>query len=159
MFEGYWRRPEATVAVLRNLWFHTGDIGRFDEQGWFWFVDRKKDYLRRRGENISSYELEATFRAHHDIADVAVHAVPSELTEDDIKVIAVLRAGSKLTEHELCRWSLDKLPYFAVPRYIEFRTELPRNATGKVLKFQLRDEGVTAKTWDLESSDIEVVKR
>ena len=72
---------------------------------------------------------------------------------------AVLRAGSKLTGHELCRWSLDKLPYFAVPRYIEFRTELPRNATGKVLKFQLRDEGVTAKTWDLESSDIEVVKR
>ncbi|VBA46014.1 Long-chain-fatty-acid--CoA ligase [Mycobacterium innocens] len=159
MFEGYWRRPEATVAVLRNLWFHTGDIGRFDEQGWFWFVDRKKDYLRRRGENISSYELEATFRAHHDIADVAVHAVPSDLTEDDIKVTAVLRAESELTEHELCRWSLDKLPYFAVPRYIEFRTELPRNATGKALKFQLRDEGVTAHTWDLESSDIEVVKR
>jgi len=159
MFEGYWRRPEATMAVMRNLWFHTGDLGRFDANGWFWFVDRKKDYLRRRGENISSYELERTFRSHPSIADVAVHAVPSDLTEDDVKVTAVRRDGADLTEEQLCRWCLDKLPYFAVPRYIEFRAELPRNATGKVLKHQLRDEGVTAGTWDITSSDIEVVKR
>jgi carnitine-CoA ligase len=159
MFEGYWRRPEASMAVMRNLWFHTGDIGRFDSDGWFWFVDRKKDYLRRRGENISSFELERTFRSHPDIADVAVHAVPSDLTEDDVKVTAVRRDGADLTEDQLCRWCLDKLPYFAVPRYIEFRAELPRNATGKVLKHQLRDEGVTAGTWDITSSDIEVVKR
>ncbi len=159
MFEGYWRRPEATVAVMRNLWFHTGDIGRFDADGWFWFVDRKKDYLRRRGENISSYELERTFRTHPDIADVAVHAVPSDLTEDEVKVTAVRRDDADLTEEQLCRWCLDKLPYFAVPRYIEFRTELPRNATGKVLKHQLRDEGVTVLTWDITSSDIQVVKR
>ncbi len=159
MFEGYWRRPEATMAVLRNLWFHTGDIGRFDQDGWFWFVDRKKDYLRRRGENISSYELESTFRKHPDIADVAVHAVPSALTEDDIKVTAVLAEGARLTEEQLCRWSLDRLPYFAVPRYVEFRSALPRNATGKVLKVQLRDEGVTPATWDIETSDIQVVKR
>ncbi len=159
MFEGYWRRPEATMAVLRNLWFHTGDIGRFDSDGWFWFVDRKKDYLRRRGENISSYELERSFRTHPDIADVAVHAVPSSLSEDDVKVTAVRRDGSDLTEEQLCRWSLDKLPYFAVPRYIEFRTALPRNATGKVLKHQLRDQGVTPGTWDIDDSGIEVVKR
>ncbi len=159
MFEGYWRRPEASMAVLRNLWFHTGDIGRFDEDGWFWFVDRKKDYLRRRGENISSYELESTFRKHPDVADVAVHAVPSALTEDDIKVTAVLTEDAQVTEEQLCRWSLDRLPYFAVPRYIEFRSTLPRNATGKVLKVQLRDEGVTATTWDIETSDIQVVKR
>jgi crotonobetaine/carnitine-CoA ligase len=159
MFEGYWHRPAETMAVLRNLWFHTGDIGRFDSEGWFWFVDRKKDYLRRRGENISSFELERTFRAHPDIADVAVHAVPSDLTEDDVKVTAVRRAGAEVTEEQLCRWSLDKLPYFAVPRYVEFRAELPRNATGKVLKHQLRDEGVTADTWSIDASDIEVVKR
>lgn len=159
MYEGYWRRPEATMAVLRNLWFHTGDIGRFDDDGWFWFVDRKKDYLRRRGENISSYELESTFRRHPGIADVAVHAVPSALTEDDIKVTAVLAEDAGLTEEDLCRWSLDRLPYFAVPRYIEFRSTLPRNATGKVLKVQLRDEGVTPATWDIETSDIQVVKR
>jgi len=159
MFEGYWRRPAETMAVMRNLWFHTGDIGRFDENGWFWFVDRKKDYLRRRGENISSYELERTFRSHPDVADVAVHAVPSAVTEDDVKVTAVLREGANLTEEELCRWCLDKLPYFAIPRYIEFRSELPRNATGKVLKYQLREEGVTPNTWDIDDSDIEVVKR
>jgi crotonobetaine/carnitine-CoA ligase len=159
MFEGYWKRPAETLAVLRNLWFHTGDIGRFDSDGWFWFVDRKKDYLRRRGENISSFELERTFRDHQDIADVAVHAVPSALTEDDVKVTAVLREGALLSEADLCRWCLDKLPYFAVPRYIEFRAELPRNATGKVLKHQLRDEGATSVTWDIENSDVKVVKR
>jgi len=159
MFEGYWRRPAETMAVMRNLWFHTGDIGRFDADGWFWFVDRKKDYLRRRGENISSYELERTFRMHPDIADVAVHAVPSKVTEDDVKVTAVRRDGADLSEEQLCRWSLDKLPYFAIPRYIEFRAELPRNAMGKVLKHQLRDEDVTPDTWDIEDSDIEVLKR
>jgi crotonobetaine/carnitine-CoA ligase len=159
MFEGYWRRPAETMAVMRNLWFHTGDVGRFDADGWFWFVDRKKDYLRRRGENISSYELERTFRIHPDIADVAVHAVPSKVTEDDVKVTAVRRDGADLSEEQLCRWSLDKLPYFAIPRYIEFRAELPRNAMGKVLKHQLRDEGVTPDTWDIEDSDIEVLKR
>jgi crotonobetaine/carnitine-CoA ligase len=159
MFEGYWRRPADTMSVMRNLWFHTGDIGRFDADGWFWFVDRKKDYLRRRGENISSYELERTFRLHPDIADVAVHAVPSDVTEDDVKVTAVRRDGASLTEEQLCRWSIDELPYFAVPRYVEFRDQLPRNATGKVLKHQLRDEGVTSSTWDIEQSDVKVVKR
>jgi crotonobetaine/carnitine-CoA ligase len=159
MFEGYWRRPAETMAVLRNLWFHTGDVGRFDADGWFWFVDRKKDYLRRRGENISSYELERTFRRHPDITDVAVHAVPSAVTEDDVKVTAVLRDGAELTEEALCKWSLDELPYFAIPRYVEFRNELPRNATGKVLKHQLRDEGVTDRTWDIEDSSMQVVKR
>ncbi len=159
MFEGYWRRPEATLAVTRNLWFHTGDVGRFDADGWLWFVDRKKDYLRRRGENISSFELERTFRGHPDVSEVAVHAVPSEFTEDDIKVTAILVDGASLTEEQLCAWSLDKLPYFAVPRYIEFRPELPKNATGKVLKYQLRDEGVTPSTWVIDSSDLTIAKR
>jgi len=81
------------------------------------------------------------------------------VTEDDVKVTAVRRDGADLSEETLCRWSLDKLPYFAIPRYIEFRAELPRNAMGKVLKHQLRDEGVTPDTWDIEDSDIEVLKR
>ena len=85
--------------------------------------------------------------------------MPSALTEDDIKVTAVLTEDARVTEEQLCRWSLDRLPYFAVPRYIEFRSTLPRNATGKVLKIQLRDEGVTPTTWDIESSEIQVVKR
>ena len=159
MFEGYWKRPAATASLLRNLWFHTGDIGRFDADGFFYFVDRKKDYLRRRGENISSFEMETAFLGHPDISEIAVHAVHSEVTEDDVKVTAVLVAGSTLTEAELCTWSTDKLPYFAVPRYIEFRDELPKNPVGRVLKYVLRDEGKTERTWDRESAGIAISKR
>lgn len=159
MFMGYWRRPEDTVKLLRNLWFHTGDIGKFDDDGFFYFVDRKKDYLRRRGENISSFEMEAAFAAHPDIAEVAVHAVPSPRGEDDVKVTAVLRPGSTLAPEALFHWSADAVPYYALPRYIEFRTSLPKNPQGRVLKYQLRDEGKTATTWDLEDTDIKVAKR
>ena len=152
MFSGYWRRPEATVAVLRNLWFHTGDLGRLDEDDFLFFVDRKQDYLRRRGENISSFEMERTFHTHPALQDVVVHSVPSDLGEDDVKVTAVLQPGVELTEQELCEWSVDRVPYFAVPRYIEFRADLPRNPVGRVLKYRLRDEGVTPETWDREAA-------
>ncbi|MFY0729712.1 AMP-binding protein [Pseudomonas sp. NFX15] len=159
MFEGYWNRPADTLKVMGNLWFHTGDIGKFDEEGYFYFVDRKKDYLRRRGENISSYEMETSFRAHAAIEDVAVHAVPSEFTEDEVKVTAILKPGVQLSEEELCIWAIDQLPYFAVPRFIEFRQELPRNPVGRVLKYELRDQGVTAATWDREASGMVLKKR
>ena len=159
MFMGYWRRPEDTLKLLRNLWFHTGDIGKFDADGFFYFVDRKKDYLRRRGENISSFEMEAAFAAHPDLAEVAVHAVPSDKGEDDVKVTAVLRPGATLTAAELFQWSTDAVPYYALPRYIEFRDDLPKNPQGRVLKYQLRDEGRTDTTWDLEETGIKVSKR
>ena len=159
MFQGYWRRPEDTVKLMRNLWFHTGDIGKFDDEGFFYFVDRKKDYLRRRGENISSFEMEAAFAAHPDIAEVAVHAVPSSRGEDDVKVTAVLHPASTLSAEALFKWAADKVPYYALPRYIEFRPSLPKNPQGRVLKYQLRDEGKTAATWDLEDTDITVAKR
>jgi crotonobetaine/carnitine-CoA ligase len=159
MFEGYWNRPEATTSLLRNLWFHTGDIGRFDQDGFFYFVDRKKDYLRRRGENISSFEMETTFLAHPDISEVAVHAVHADVTEDDVKVTAVLVPGSTLTEEQLCTWSIEKLPYFAVPRYIEFREELPKNPVGRVLKYALREAGKTARTWDRDAAGISLTRR
>lgn len=159
MFEGYWGRPEATVAASRNWWFHTGDYGRIDDDGFLYFVDRKKDYLRRRGENISSFEMEKIFLGHDEIVDVAVHSVPSPLGEDDVKVTAVRQPGSTLTEEELCRWAIDRVPYFAVPRYIEFRSELPRNPVGRVLKYQLRDEGVTGATWDAEAAGLTFEKR
>jgi crotonobetaine/carnitine-CoA ligase len=150
MFAGYWRRPDATVEVLRNLWFHTGDLGRLDDDGFLYFVDRKKDYLRRRGENISSFEMEKTFHGHPAIKDVAVHSVPSDFGEDDVKVTAVLQPDASLSEEELCRWAVERVPYFAVPRYIEFRDDLPRNPVGRVLKYELRDDGVTSATWDRE---------
>jgi len=96
---------------------------------------------------------------HGSFADVAVHAVPSPLTEDDLKITATLAPGATLTEEELFRWCIDQLPYFALPRYIEFREELPRSPVDRVLKRELRDEGVTANTWDVEASDITYEKR
>ncbi|MGH9185751.1 MAG: AMP-binding protein [Acidimicrobiales bacterium] len=159
MFEGYWRQPAETLRIMRNLWLHTGDLGRFDEGGFFWFVDRKKDYLRRRGENISSFEMETAFLRHPDVSEVAVHAVFSDLTEDDVKVTAVLEPGSTLREEDLCRWAIDHVPYFAIPRLVEFRGELPKNPVGRVLKYQLRDEGVTEATWDREIAGIEIPRR
>lgn len=159
MFRGYWNRPDATVDVNRNLWFHTGDVGRFDDEGFLYFVDRKKDYLRKGGENISSYELEVAFRAHPDILDLAIHAVPSEGSEDEVKITAILRPGSTLPHEELCRWSIEQLPRFAVPRFYEFRDELPRTPTGRVKKYELRAEGVTASTWDRNQSDLRAVSK
>lgn len=159
MFEGYWRRPEATLAMTKNLWFHTGDLGKFDEEGWLSFVDRKKDYLRRGGENISSVELEVTFMQHPDVAEVAVHAVYSELSEDEVKATVVLKPGATVTAEELCRWSIDRVPYFAVPRFIEFRDHLPKNGVGRILKYQLRDEGRTEATWDRVEAGVTFARR
>jgi len=159
MFEGYWGRPEATVGTSRNWWYHTGDIGRIDDDGYLFFVDRKADYLRRRGENISSFEVESILMSHGSLADVVVHAVPSEMTEDDLKITATLKPGASLSEEDLFRWSIDQLPYFALPRYIEFRTELPRSPVGRVLKRELRDDGVTDATWDADASGITYEKR
>ena len=141
MFEGYWGRPEATVETSRNWWYHTGDVGRIDDDGYLYFVDRKADYLRRRGENIASFEVESILMAHGALADVAVHAVASDMTEDDLKITATVADGASITEEELFRWSIDQLPYFALPRYIEFRPELPRSPVGRVLKRELRTGG------------------
>jgi carnitine-CoA ligase len=159
MFEGYWGRPEATVATSRNWWYHTGDVGRIDDDGFLYFVDRKADYLRRRGENISSFEVERILMTHGSLADVAVHAVPSQLTEDDLKVTATVKEGGSLSEEELFRWCVDQLPYFGLPRYIEFRAELPRSPVGRVLKRELRAEGVTPSTWDAEAAGVTYEKR
>ena len=92
------------------------------------------------------------------VSEVAVHAVLADL-EDDVKATIVLAEGAQITEEELCRWSADNLPYFAVPRFVEFRPKLPRNPVGRVLKYTLRDEGVTESTWDFEKSQVELVKR
>ena len=159
MFEGYWKRPEATVETLRNLWFHTGDIGRLDADGYLFFVDRKADYLRRRGENISSWEVEKVFHEHADVTDVCVHAVASEVSEDDVKATLVLREGAALTEEQLCRWAIDRLPFYAVPRYIEFRAALPLSETGRATKHILKEEGVTAGTWDREAAGLRFERR
>jgi crotonobetaine/carnitine-CoA ligase len=159
MFAGYWNRSDATVEATRNLWFHTGDLGRIDDDGYLFFVDRKKDALRRRGENISSFEMEKTLFGHPALRDAAVHAVPSELGEDDVKITVVLQDNAQLTEEELCRWMAERVPYFAIPRYVEFRDDLPRNPVGRVLKYQLREEGVTPATWDREAAGVVFERR
>ncbi len=149
---GYFKMPEKTVEAWRNLWFHSGDRVVREADGTFRFVDRLKDAIRRRGENISSFEVEQVLLSHPDVATAAVFPVRSELGEDEVMATVVLRAGSKLSELDLVRHCEPRLAYFAVPRYIEFVDELPVTENGKVQKFKLRERGVTPKTWDREAS-------
>ena len=159
MFSGYWKKPEATAEAWRNLWMHTGDLGKMDADGFFTFVGRKKDSIRRRGENISTFECEMVLSKHPALKEAVVHPVPSPLGEDDVKVTAILREGSSLSERELCDWCIEHFPYFAVPRYYEFREDVPRTTTGKPLKYVLRDEGRTPATWDMEEAGVKVPRR
>ena len=156
MFRGYWNKPETTLETFRGLWYHTGDFGRMSADGSLFFVDRKKDYLRRRGENVSSLELEGAIRAYPKVSDAAVHDIPSEVGEDDIKACVVAVDGASIDPHELFDFFVDTIPYFAIPRYVELMTELPKNAVGRVTKNDLRDRGVTDTTWDFEQLELTV---
>jgi carnitine-CoA ligase len=158
MFSGYWRKPEATLNAMRNLWYHTGDYGVRDADGFISFVDRKKDALRRRGENVSSIELEAAITAHPKVSEAAVHAVPSAVTEDDIKACLVLAPGETVAPEELFAYLSQTIPYYAMPRYIEVLPELPKNAVFRVMKHLLRERGVTAETWDFDALGLAVEK-
>lgn len=160
MFTGYYRRPEATLRAFRNLWYHSGDMGRFDEDGEMYFVDRKNDFMRYKGRNVSSFELEQLVGRHPEVEEAAAHGVPSaELEfEDEPKLCVVRREGSNVTAEEIARYVNDNAPYYYVPRYIEFVDELPHTPTGKVQKFKLKEQGVTAETWDRESAEF-VVQR
>ena len=152
---GYVGMPDKTAEVWRNLWFHTGDALRRDAQGWYYFVDRFKDALRRRGENISSFEVEAPMRRHPAVADVAVIAIPAdEGGEDEIKACIVLKPGHRTSYEEIVKWCESLLPYFAVPRYLEFMDEFPRTPSEKIQKNQLRSAGRTAATWDRISAGV-----
>ena len=158
MFNGYWRNPEATVKAWRNLWYHTGDLGRRDENGDFFFVDRKQDFIRYKGRNISSFAVEAALSAHPAVAQCAVHGITSaELeAEAELKACVILKPGERVTEEELCRFVNDTAPYFFVPRYVEIVTELPQTPTGRVQKFKLRELGVTPATWDGKAEGFEL---
>jgi carnitine-CoA ligase len=158
MFEGYDGRDRETVEQLRDLWFHTGDLGRFDAEGNLYYADRKKDAMRRRGENISSFEVEQAILAHPLVAEAAAIGVPSELGEDDVMVCVVLRPDASLGVEAFMDFCCERLPYFAVPRYVEMTDQLPKNAVGRILKHELRDRGVTPTTWDREAAGY-VVKR
>jgi crotonobetaine/carnitine-CoA ligase len=129
-----------------------------DDEGFISFVDRKKDALRRRGENVSSMELEQAILRHPKVAEVAVHAVPSAATEDDIKACIVLTPEAETTAEELFAHFEKELPYFAVPRYVELLPALPKNAIGRVLKHELRSAGLTPATRDLEALGLTVAR-
>jgi crotonobetaine/carnitine-CoA ligase len=145
---GYFGAPEKTVEAWRNLWFHTGDRVVRQADGYFRFVDRLKDAIRRRGENISSFEVEQVLLSHPAVANAAVFPVPSPLAEDEVMAAVVLHAGAELTPAELIAYCAPRLPYFALPRYLEFMRELPMTENGKVQKYKLRARGITAQTWD-----------
>lgn len=147
---GYWRNPEKTVESWRNQWLHTGDAFRRDAEGNFYFLDRIKDVIRRRGENISSYEVEAEVDAHPAILESAAVAVPSPLGEDEIKLVVALKPGAALTEAGLHAYCADRLPRYMVPRFIEIRPqELPKTPTGKIRKAALRQDGI-AYCWQAD---------
>ncbi len=147
----YYKMPEATVRAFRNLWFHTGDRGRFDEDGYLYFLDRMKDAIRRRGENISSWEVEATVSAHPAVLEAAAYGVPSEFSEDEVMIAVVPRPGQSLEPVELLEYCVDSMAHFAVPRYVRFMTELPKTPSQRIEKYRLRAEAVTADTWDREA--------
>jgi crotonobetaine/carnitine-CoA ligase len=144
---GYFGMPEQTVQAWRNLWFHTGDRVVRDADGTFRFIDRIKDAIRRRGENISSYEVEQVLLSHPAVASAAVYPVRSDLAEDEVMAALVARGGERIDLAALARYCEERLPYFAVPRYIELMEDLPRTENGKVQKYKLRERGVTAATW------------
>jgi crotonobetaine/carnitine-CoA ligase len=147
---GYWRNEKATAEAWRNQWLHTGDGFTYDEDGNFYFVDRIKDCLRRRGENISSFEVEVEVDAHPAVLESAAVAVPSELSEDELKVVAALKPGATVEPAELLAFLKERLPSYMVPRFIEIRREeLPKTPTGKVQKMLLRASGIKG-AWDRE---------
>lgn len=149
VMDGYHDMPQATVDAWRNQWLHTGDAFRREPDGQFVFLDRIKDAMRRRGENVSSYEVEREIMEHPAVLECAVIAVPSDASEDEIKACIVLREEhARPSEAELLAFLDERLPYFMVPRYVEFMAELPKTPTAKIRKQQLREQGVTTATYD-----------
>lgn len=152
---GYLGLPDVTAAAWRNGWFHTGDAARIDENGHYIFVDRMKDCVRRMGENISSFELESYVMQHVAVREAAVIGVPSDLGEEDIKVVVIVEDGQPLTPEELIEDLQQRVPKFMVPRYVEFVTDFPRTAaTGRVQKGTLKKDPLTPGTWDRQRTAV-----
>jgi long-chain acyl-CoA synthetase len=140
VMKGYYQRPDATTDAMRHGWFHTGDLGRRDEDGYLSIVDRAKDMIIRGGFNVYPREIEEVLMTHPAVSLVAVIGVPHERHGEEVKAFVILKQGATITEAELVAWSKENLADYKYPRLIEFRTELPMNATGKVLKSELRQK-------------------
>ena len=148
MNSGYYKQPDATAAAWRNGWFHTGDCFRVDADGYYYFVDRMKDAIRRRGENISSFEVEAEVVAYDAVREAAAYAVPSDVGEDEVMIAVAAVDGQAIDAEQLTRFLGDRMAHFMVPRYVRILDELPKTPSSKVMKHVLRNEGVTDDTWD-----------
>jgi len=153
---GYFGMADKTVEAWRNLWLHTGDRVVRDAEGYYRFIDRMKDSIRRRGENISSFEVEKVIMSHPAVEVAAVFPVASDLAEDEVMTTVVVKDGCTLDGPELIRFCEGRLSYFAIPRFVDFVTELPRTESGKVQKFKLREQGRSASTWDREAAGIKL---
>jgi crotonobetaine/carnitine-CoA ligase len=155
---GYFAMPEKTVEAWRNLWFHTGDRVVAEADGRLRFLDRMKDAIRRRGENISSFEVEQVLVSHPAIANAAVFPVGSDLAEDEVMAAIVLHPGAVLEPVALLDFCSPRMPYFAVPRFLDFVATLPTTENGKVQKFKLREQGVTPTSFDREAVGYRVAR-
>jgi crotonobetaine/carnitine-CoA ligase len=159
--EGYLNRPDATAACMRNLWWHSGDRVKRDDDGYFYFLDRVHDAMRSRGENVSSFEVERAVLSHPAVAEVAAVGLPSALGDHDVLVAVVLVDGARLEARELFDHCLELLPYYAVPRYIEFRDRLPKTPTEKIRKVEIRAsaaDGVADHVWDAARHGLRVTR-
>jgi crotonobetaine/carnitine-CoA ligase len=145
---GYYGMPDKTAEAWRNLWFHTGDALRRDEDGWYYFVDRYKDALRRRGENISSYEVEQAILAHPAVEECAVIGVAAGVEAGEDEVMAVLTLAKPVPAAEIWQWCRGRIPAFAIPRFLRFVDALPKTPSEKIRKAELRGAGVTEDTFD-----------
>lgn len=148
MFDGYYKSPEETMKCSANWWFHTGDLGKVDADGYYYFCGRKKESIRRGGENISPYEIEKEINEHPVVAESAAFGIADPIMGEEIKVALVLRPGQKVTPEEIIAWCEPRLPKFMIPRYIEFMESLPKSASEKVQKVALKERGLTPNTWD-----------
>lgn len=158
MMAGYYKMPDATVKEMRNLWFHTGDRGYLDADGYLYFVDRKKEAIRRRGENISAYEVEMLVARHPKVLEVAAVPVPSEFTEDEVMVYIVLKPGERVSPEEIIHFCNDNMAYFMVPRFVAFVESLPKTPSEKIEKYKLKTMALEnlGKLWDREKAGIKI---
>ena len=160
IMSGYYKMPEATVRDMRDLWLHTGDRGRLDADGYLYFVDRKKEAIRRRGENISAYEVEMLVAKHPAVLEVAAVPVASELSEDEVMIYVVCRNGERVSEEELVRFANRNMAHFMVPRFVHFIDALPKTASEKIEKYKLKTwaEQNRAALWDREAAGLKLTR-
>ena len=154
---GYWKNPEATARAFRNLWYHSGDAGYMDDEGRLYFVDRVTDSLRRRGENISSMEVEDVINQHPAVLECAVIPVWAE-SEQEVMVTVTAQPGTQIDPVEFTRFCNERMPYFMVPRYVDIAGEIPKTPTGKMEKYKLREMGITETTWDRVAAGVKLAR-